>query len=70
MNFLGAWVAQLVKSLTLDFGLGHDLMVHGFDPCIGLCADSAELAWDSLSPPLSLLPPLSIPPQLTLSQNK
>ena len=23
----GAWVAQLVKHLTLDFGLGHDLTV-------------------------------------------
>ena len=25
--FRGAWVAQSVKSLTLDLGSGHDLMV-------------------------------------------
>ena len=35
----GAWVAQLVE---FDFGSGHDLMVHGFEPRIGLCADSSE----------------------------
>ena len=38
----GAWVAQSVKRLTLDFGSGHDLTVRGFKPCMGLCADSAE----------------------------
>ena len=26
-KFRGAWVAQLVKHLTLDFGSGHDLRV-------------------------------------------
>ena len=26
-KFRGAWVAQLVKHLTLDFGSGHDLGV-------------------------------------------
>ena len=41
----GAWVARLVKCLTLGFSSEHDLIVH---------ADSAELAWDSLSLPLSL----------------
>ena len=25
----GAWVAQLVKCLNLDFGSGRDLMLHG-----------------------------------------
>ena len=25
-----------------DFGSGHDLAVHGFEPHIGLCADSSE----------------------------
>ena len=49
----GAWVAQLVKCLNLDFSSGHDLMVHGIKPCIWLCADSMEPAW-VLSPPLSL----------------
>ena len=27
------WVAQLIERLTLDFSLGHDLMVHGIEPC-------------------------------------
>ena len=39
-----AWVAQLVKGLTLDFSSGHDLTVGGVKPCIGLCADSMETA--------------------------
>ena len=42
MDYGGAWVAQLAKHLTLDFGSGHDLMVHGFEPCDALCADSSE----------------------------
>ena len=50
----GTWVAQLVKHPTLNFSSGHDLRVCGFEPRIGLCADSAEPAWDSLSLPLSL----------------
>ena len=44
---------------TLGFGSGHDLVVCGFKPHIGLCADGAEPAWDSLS--------LSAPPLLVLS---
>ena len=51
----GAWVAQSVKYPTLDFGSGHDLTVHETEPCIRLCTDSAEPAWDSLSPFLSAL---------------
>ena len=53
----GAWVAQLVKCLTLDFGSGHDLTVCEIRPHLGLCADSTEPAWDSfcLSLPLSEL---------------
>ena len=43
---------------TLDLGSGLDLTVHGVEPHIGLCADGAEPAWDSL--PLSLYP---FPPQ-------
>ena len=34
------WVAQLVKPLTVDFGSGHNLLVHEFEPHIGLCACS------------------------------
>ena len=56
------WVAQSVKHLTLDFSSGHDLELR-----IGLCADSMEPAWDSLSPlPLCT----SLPCALSLSQNK
>ena len=64
--YKGAWVAQSVKCLTLNFGSGHDLTGHEFKPCVGLCADSEKPAWDSLS--------LSAPPQLVhalcLSQSK
>ena len=27
---------------TSDFGSGHDVTVCGFEPCVGLCADSSE----------------------------
>ena len=35
-HFGGAWVAQLVKCLTLNLGTGHDLTVCEFEPYIGL----------------------------------
>ena len=54
INTRGAWVAQSVKRLTLDFRSGHDLTVCEFKPQIGLCAHSIEPACDSLSPSLSL----------------
>ena len=57
----GAWVAQVVKHLTLDFGLGHDLTVCESEPHIGLCADRVEPAWDSL---LYIKFPLFAPPPL------
>ena len=37
---LGAWVAQLVKDPTLDFGSGHGLTVHEINPQVILCTDS------------------------------
>ena len=43
-------MALSVEHPTLGFGSGHDLMVHEFEPLVGLCADSAESAWDSVSP--------------------
>ena len=52
----GTWVAQLAKHLTLDFSSDHDSMVCEFKPRIGLCVDSPEPAWDSLSLSLSLCP--------------
>ena len=48
MEYWDTWVAQSVKCLTLDFRFGHDLMVLEIKPCVGLCADSTEPAWDSL----------------------
>ena len=66
----GAWMAQLVKHLTLDFGSGHDLTVHEFESGIGLCADRAEPAWDSLSLPLTLCSSPTCSLFLSLSQNK
>ena len=53
-------MAQLVKRLTLDFGSGRKCTVHEFEPHIGLCADSVELAWDSLSAPPLLSLSLSL----------
>ena len=67
-NVRGTWVAQSVQHLALDFVSGHDLTVCGFKSCIGLCADSAEPAWESLSFPLAL--PLPHSRYLCLSQNK
>ena len=48
----GAWGAQWVEYPTLDLGSGHDLLVHEFEPHIGLCAEGTEPAWDSVSPSL------------------
>ena len=59
-------MAQSVKRLTLDFGSGHDLAVLEFEPCIGLYADSVELAWDS---PLSFsFYPSPLPISLKISK--
>ena len=39
-----------------DFGSGHDLAVYEFEPCVGLCADSSDSVFPSLSaPPLLML---------------
>ena len=57
-------MAQSIKRATLGFSSGHDLMFHEFEPHLGICAHSAEAAWDSFSPSLSA------PPLLTLSLSK
>ena len=51
-------MAQSVEHLTLGFGSGRDLTVCEFEPHLGLRADGAEPAWDSVSPSLS--PSLSL----------
>ena len=58
------WLSQL--SVQLDLGSGHDLSVCGMEPHIGLCADSADPAWNSLFPFLSALPLLYLSPHLPL----
>ena len=51
----GAWVAQLLRCLTLDFGSGPDPRVVRSSLVLG-----TQSAWDS-SLPLPLLPHLSTP---------
>ena len=53
-------MAQLVECPTLDFGSDCDLMVHGIETQVRLCADSAEPAWDSVSISFSLPLPRSL----------
>ena len=65
-------MVQPVKRPTLGVGSGHDLTVREFESLVRLCADSAEPAWDSLSPSVSAPIPLrrSLSLSLSLSQNK
>ena len=63
-------MAQSVKRLTPDFGSGLDLMVHGIEPRVGLCADSMEPAWDPLSPSLSAPPAVILILSPSLSASK
>ena len=65
----GAWVAQLVKCPTLDFGSGHDLRVHEIEPCIGLCTDSPQPVFLFLSLSVSLSSLRLSPPVLSLKIN-
>ena len=53
----GTWVAHSVKHLTLGFSSGHNLLVHEFEPHIGLFTNSTELAKGPLSPSLSAIQP-------------
>ena len=60
-------MAQSVKHLS-HLGSGRNLVVRGFKPLVGLCADSLDPASDSLSPSLCLS--LSPACAVTLSKNK
>ena len=66
-EYRGAWVAQSGKCPTPDFSSGHDLMVCGFEPLVGLCIDSTEPAWDSPSPSLSAPSLLMTETQMSVS---
>ena len=61
-------MAQSVMPLTLELGSGPDLTVCGTEPHTGLCADSAEPAWDSI--PLSAPPLFTCTVSLSLKINK
>ena len=63
-------MCQLVKHLTVDFGSGCNLMVHGLEPHVTLCSDSMEIAWDSLSPSLSAPSLLALSVSLSKYLNK
>ena len=58
----------MVKRLPLDFESGRDLTVHEFRPRVGVCIDSMEPAWDSLSASLLLMDARSL--SLSLKINK
>ena len=47
VHLQGAWVAQSVECLILDFGSGHDPRIVGSSPDLGSVL-SMEPTWDSL----------------------
>ena len=53
---------------ALNFGSGPDLTVHGFEPGTGLCAGSAEPAWDFVCLSVSLSAPTPLALYLSLSK--
>ena len=69
---MGAWVAQMGKHPTLDFGSGHNLTVCESEPALGSVLTAWSLLRVSLSLSLSLFLPhaLSLSLSFSLSQNK
>ena len=64
-------MAQSVKHrLLISAQVMISLVVHEIEPRVGLCADSREAAWDSLSPSLYLSPAFSLFLSLSLKINK
>ena len=76
-------MAQSIEHPPFDFGSGHDLTVHEFQPHLGLCVDCGaclEFSLSSLSAPpllslslsffLSFFLSLSLSLSLSLAQNK
>ena len=53
-------MAHSVRRITLGFGSGYDLAVLGIQPHTGVCTDSTEPIWDSLSPSVSAPPLLAL----------
>ena len=52
-------MAQSIERPTLDLGPGHDLMVRGIEPRVGLCAGVQSLP-GILFLPLSASPPFML----------
>ena len=50
-------IKNLGDSVSINFSLGHDLMVREFELHIRLCADSLEPASDSVSSSVSVSTP-------------
>ena len=65
----GAWVAQSIEHLTLDFSSGHVLTAMRSSPVSGSVL-SVKSAWDSLPLSLCSLPPCACAHTHALSQNK
>ena len=64
-------MAQLFERSIPDFSSGHDFTIHETEPCVGLCADSMEPAWDSHLPlSLPLSHSLSVSLSLSLKINR
>ena len=63
----GAWVAQSIERLTLGFGSGHDLIVHGSGPVPGFVLEVQGLL-GILSLPFSLPRPPARSLSLSLSK--
>lgn len=51
----GTWVAQSIKRLTLDFGIGHDLMIMVGSSPVSCSARTAQNLLGVVSLPLSAL---------------
>ena len=62
---LPGWVSRLSSRLLVSAQVTISQFCE-FESCMGLCAGSAEPAWDSLSPSLSALPLLTL--SLSLSK--
>ena len=54
------WLSRLSVCLLVSAHVMISWFVSSFQPCIGLCADSVEPAWDSLSLHLQCVLSLSL----------
>ena len=67
----GRWVPGWLSWLNIQLLVSAQVTIsqfHEFEPHIGLHGDSAEPAWDSLSPSLSAPPPLALSVSLKINK--